>query len=118
MAGRSCDCLPSARTLTSFYRVQANAHLASQIPQIWADYMPVDTEEVRARRIAGIQTTIADKKAAAAKARQVKIAAAAARKDAEAALAAQHLQDNPRPKRLRKPTARAAVRIAFDCDET
>lgn len=80
--------------------------------------MPVDTEEVRARRIAGIQTTIADKKAAAAKARQVKIAAAAARKDAEAALAAQHLQDNPRPKRLRKPTARAAVRIAFDCDET
>lgn len=71
----------------------------SQIPQLWSEYLPVEVESARIRRIEGIATSIADKKAKAA---------AAKKKKADAALAAM-VQRAARVPRIRKKTARAQV---------
>ncbi|KAJ6517961.1 hypothetical protein C8R47DRAFT_1062533 [Mycena vitilis] len=87
------------------------------IPQIWAEYLPVEVEEARIRRIGAIQTDIAAKRVAAAAARKLKSDAAAAKKLAVAAQVEQDRLANPRPQRKRKPTARATA-MDVDPDST
>ncbi|KAF7371377.1 hypothetical protein MSAN_00774200 [Mycena sanguinolenta] len=72
------------------------------VPQIWAEYMSADVDQVLIRRVGGIKATIAEKKAAAAEARRKKAEALAAERDkAPPAI-------EPRPQRARRQTARAA----------
>ncbi|KAF7367759.1 hypothetical protein MSAN_00839900 [Mycena sanguinolenta] len=72
------------------------------IPQIWSEYMSADAEAVLSRRVAGIKTSVAAKKAAAAEARKKKAAAHAAQRAMDPPV-------DPRPQRIRRPTARAAA---------
>lgn len=80
--------------------------ISVQIPQIWAEYLPVEVEEARFRRINSIRTNIADKKVAAAAARKLKAAATTAKKLAESQAAQ---AQNTRPQRTRQQTTKARV---------
>ncbi|KAJ7757939.1 hypothetical protein B0H16DRAFT_1822615 [Mycena metata] len=89
---------------------KASINQTAQMPQIWAEYMSADTDDVLARRIPAIRTSIADKKAQAAEARKKKAAAAAAAKEAEG----ERFRAG-RPARDRRQTERAKA-MAMDVD--